>query len=183
GIDGKNARQLTWCGGAGAGGSCQYAAWSPDGKWLAVQRLGAQSFLLDASQPWQAQTPLELPTLPAADNHFLAWVWSPDSRELAGWQRNVNGLEGGLWVYTLATQRYERLTNVGIEPHWLKDQRRLIYRDQRRLWLFDRNTRQITETLRLDPMGVTKAVLSPDNRQLYFSQIDSDADLWLLKLP
>ena len=182
GLNEQNGRQLTWCGGTGAEGGCQYAAWSPDGKWLAIQRLGAQSFLLEANKPWQAQTPIELPPLPEADNHFLAWAWSPDGRELAGWQRNTNGVEGGLWVYTLATQRYERLTTAGLEPQWLNDQRRLLFREQRRLWLFDRTTRQAREIMRLDPLGITKAVLSPDNRQLYFSQINSEADLWLLKL-
>ena len=174
-------RQLTWCGGRG----CAYADWSPDGKWLAVYRDGQHSFLLDATQSWQAQTPRVLPPLSeTTDEHFLVWSWSPDSQRLAGTQRHPNGAENGLWIYSLATQRYERLANFGTDPHWLNDNRRVLFVAQRRLWLVNRTSPEPPRVLlRLDPLGVTKAVLSPDNRLLYFSQISTESDLWMLQLP
>ncbi len=156
--------------------------WSPDGRKLLYQIRNVNSFIIDADRPGTEQTPQMLPGQPVLG--FLPWEWSPDSKHLAGWQPPMPEQQRrGIVVYSLAQQRYERLTDLGGYPAWLNDNRRLMFRDGTSIYLLDRlggKPRQIYSLKQPNQIG--SHALSRDNRRLYFTEISSDADIWLLKL-
>ncbi len=156
--------------------------WSPDGRKLLYQIRNVNSFIIDADRPGAEQTPQMLPGQPVLG--FLPWEWSPDSKHLAGWQPPMPEQQRrGIVIYSLAQQRYERLTDLGGYPAWLNDNRRLMFRDGTSIYLLDRlggKHRQIYSLKQPNQIG--SHALSRDNRRLYFTEISSDADIWLLKL-
>jgi hypothetical protein len=75
------------------------------------------------------------------------------------------------------------LTDFGRNPVWLSDSRRLLFQNQGKLYLIDSQSKKVRELLSVAPnefgMGVT---ISRDHRQLYFSLVTTEADIWLMNL-
>ena len=89
----------------------------------------------------------------------------------------------GIVVYSRAQQHYERLTDLGLFPIWLNDNRRLLFREGSDIFLLDRMGGKPRKIYSLKPPNqIGSHALARDNRRLYFTEISSDADIWLLKL-
>ncbi len=156
--------------------------WSPDSRRLLYQIRGLNAFLIDAHRPSAEQTPQPLPGALPPD--LLFRDWSPDGAWLAGSRAAVAQQTRGVVIYSFAQQRYEQLTKTGDNPLWLNDNRRLLFRFNSGLYLTDRNGAPPRLLHAVNPPNqLTHHAISRDNRRIYFSEINSDADIWLLKLP
>jgi len=113
---------------------------------------------------------------------WVPWSWSPDGQKLAGTGLRA-GIRGGILVYNLNSQQYEKLIDFGVHPVWLSDSRRLLFEHQSKLYLIDSQSKKVRELLSVAPnefgIGVT---ISRDERQLYFSLVTTEADIWLVNL-
>jgi Tol biopolymer transport system component len=173
--DGSGLKQLTY-----ASGGATNPQWSPDGTRLVYRNLGGASpSIIEVEKPWTEQSPQALP--PTSDlTNWGAWSWSPDGRKLAG-NKLPAGAPSSILVYSLETQHYEKLTDFGRDPVWLNDSRRLLFHHQGKLYLIDSQSKKVRELLSVSPnefgFGVT---ISRDHRQLYFSLITTEADIWLM---
>ena len=101
--------------------------------------------------------------------------WSADGRKLAG-----HG--GGIYSYSLDSQRYKRLTEFGEHPIWLNDNQRLLFFAQAKLYLLDSRTEKAQELLSIAPHHFQAIGLSRDSRVIYFSLKTTEADVWLASL-
>ncbi len=156
--------------------------WSPDGKRLAYRNAGVDSpSIIEVEKPWTEQTPQVLPAMSDMIG-WVAWSWSPDGQKLAGNIRRP-GAPVGILVYSLETQHYEKLTDFGRSPVWLSDSRRLLFQHQGKLYLIDSRSKKVRELLSAAPNQFGNGVtLSRDDRQLYFSLVTAEADIWLMTL-
>ncbi len=176
--DGSGLQQITYH----SDGSVLYPIWSPDGSRLAYSPPGANSFVMDALRPWKEQSPKELPRLSDPAQRFVAWSWSPDGRQIAGDLSGAGGTRIGIMVYNLDSQKYDRLTDIGTRPVWLKDSRRLIFHQRGKLHLLDSQSKKAREILAVPPHFAAEVTVSRDNRLIYFVLTASEADIWLLSL-
>jgi Tol biopolymer transport system component/tRNA A-37 threonylcarbamoyl transferase component Bud32 len=174
--DGSQLRQLTDTPGV----SMIHPVWSFDGTRIACHNnTGSEAFVLTLSEEGTLQTTETLPRWEDGDV-FNSFSWSSDGRLLAG----VGATEDGVWVYSLEDQRYQRLTESGSAPQWMRDGRRLLYIDDGRLRAFDRQTGRQQEVLSLlAPAFVQRPIaLSSDDRTVYFARSADQADVWMLEL-
>jgi Tol biopolymer transport system component len=174
--DGSGLRQVT-----STPGGATNPQWSPDGTRLAYRNLVASPSIIEVEKPWTEQSPQVLPAMSDSTN-WGAWSWSPDGRKLAGNKLPAAAPISTL-VYSLETQRYEQLTDFGRNPVWLSDSRRLLFLHQGKLYLIDSQSKKVRELLSVAPnefgLGAT---ISRDDRQIFFSLITTEADIWLMTL-
>ena len=168
--DGSEAQQLTWT----TGPQIQMPHWSPDGQLILCSLQNRPPFLLNPRLPWTQQTPQSLPSAGFPEN-FLVSSWSPDGQRLLGYRN-------GVITYTFATQQYERLTNAGYLPLWLKDNRHAVFIATDKLCLLDTQTRQVTELLSVAPRLLQSISVAADNRFISLSVNTTEADIWLATL-
>ena len=150
---------------------------SPDGRWLAcVLPPGYAAALVDLHLPPAHRTPRRLG---AAGSRFHPWSWSPDGRRLAGVDR-----EGGLVLYTPAAGTFERVTDRGWHPVWMRTLPKLLFLDERsNVLALDLETR--ATSLVLEPAPISSFVdldLAPDDRTLYVVNAAPEGDIWMLTL-
>jgi Tol biopolymer transport system component len=176
-LDGGGLRRLTNC----APDNCYYPTWSPDGRRMAFYKSGVNTFIIELDKQWDEQTPQPLPSRPDDAGHFQVWSWSPDGQKLAGvWQ---SGKSSGVFTYSLATRQYERISDFGSDPVWLSDNRRLLLIFRHKLYLVDsRATQPPHVILSSDPLRISLATPSRDNRQIYLSVISPESDIHMLSL-
>jgi eukaryotic-like serine/threonine-protein kinase len=178
--DGSGAQQITQVAAPGA----VLPVWSPDGWHMAYSLFGGKTFLMDLRKSWEEQTPVATPS--GFDNitHFVARSWSPDGRYLAG-----SGYKTGsvgiaeLLIYDIASGGYEKLSEVGNTPRWLNDNRRLIFMYADKLYLVDRQSKKSQEIYTFAPKSLSGLDISKDNRSIFVSTADAQADIWLLSIP
>jgi Tol biopolymer transport system component len=173
--DGSALEQLTDAPGNGAAAP----TWSPDGARLLGQPLrGARSFVIHTGKPWKDQSPEPLP-ISELGAGFNAWSWSADGRKLAGHLWREDGSSQGIAVYSFESQKYERLAPVGDWPHWLPDNRRLIFHHQGKVYLIDSQSKRMHEVLSVAPHEVSwQFGFSRDGRQIVFILDATEADVW-----
>jgi eukaryotic-like serine/threonine-protein kinase len=157
--------------------------WSPDGKRIAYPT-GSGSFLIDVSAG-PSRPPEPLAPFPEPGRWFQVTSWSPDGRSLAG-QGPVlaNSREGGVVLYSLATHRYERLTERGVKPIWLRDGRQLLFSaDPEHIALLDARTKQ-TRTVFTAPRGsgIADYTVSKDDRWICVIRSNDEGDVWVARL-
>ncbi|HXG64371.1 MAG TPA: hypothetical protein VNO70_04640, partial [Blastocatellia bacterium] len=176
----RKLRQLTFTSGADA----FFPIWSPDGARLAYTGRNGSASVIDVTRPWAEQTPQPVfsPTAPQAV--FWPTVWSPDGRKLVGgWRRNRDDALSGLAIYSFESRQFERLTDFGRgNPVWLKDNRRLLFRHEGKVFLVDSRTKKVHEVFSAAPHKIGRFTLSRDNRLLYFDLEETEADIWMLDL-
>jgi len=175
--DGSGLRQLT-----DTRGEVRVPTWSPDGKRIVCLEFpGPKSFMFNVTKPWKEQSPESLPDRAGAQ--FVAWSWSPDGRRLAGHQIDANGREAEIILYSFETREFEKPADFGVRPIWLKDNRRLLFHSDDRIYLLDSKSKKVGEVLSVAPNSLGDGItISPDNRVLYFSLQQEEADIWLATL-
>jgi len=156
--------------------------WSPDGTRIAYRNLVSRTWeMIDVAKSWKEQTPQTLPSINNTEPVWM-WSWSPDGKKLAG-MHTTKAPTSGIVVYSLESQRYEQLTDFGGQPVWLSDNRRLLFQDQGKLYLIDSQTKKYHEVLSIAPGEFGNGVTLPrDNRLIYFTQLTTEADIWLMTI-
>ena len=176
--DGSDLRQMTFT----EGPSVAYPSWSPDGTRIVYNRHAELCSIIEVAKPWGEQTPRRLSAnADGRPQDFWATTWSPDGRRLGGWSSG-EGETPGIVVYDFETGDFEWVTDFGQRPVWLKDNRRLIFNHQHKIFLVNTETKKFHELLPPSPHRVSGYGLSPDNRMLYYELSMREADVWLLEI-
>jgi eukaryotic-like serine/threonine-protein kinase len=154
--------------------------WSPNGKRLACSIYGIRSFLLNLRTSGAGETPLNV-RVDKFSGYFQAWSWSKDGKDIAGYLINPDGSAAGIGIYSIESDTFERLTDFGMDPVWLSDNRRLLFYNNGRIDLVDRATKKSHTVLSVAPHAIAKRgfALSSDDRLIYFSQTSTEANIWL----
>ncbi|HET9229522.1 MAG TPA: hypothetical protein VFR31_22770, partial [Thermoanaerobaculia bacterium] len=147
---------------------------SPDGRWLVCASGLARAALVGEGRR------AELLPLVDGKSQFVASSWSPDSRKLAG---VVNG-RPGILLYSLASRRYERLTDSGWRPVWTADGSRILYLDHGwKVFSLDLATRETREILApLPGSAFVDMDLDPSRGLLYLVRQQPEGNVMMLTL-
>ena len=173
--DGSDLRQIT----SDATRIGQLSFWSPDGKRI-LQNIGGSE-----PQTFDADEIKNLQVLPENNPDFwgMAFDWSSNGDKIAFIRNSKNTDDFGVDFYSLSAQKFKTVTTSGGSPLWLKDNRRLIYIEKKRIFLFDTATERKKEIMSFpsnrELQGIT---ISRDNRFIYFSLINRESDIWLAKV-
>jgi Tol biopolymer transport system component len=168
-LDGSQPVQMTE-----TGRHAIYPAWSADGSRLAFLSRDVGVLSIDATKPWKSQTP---EILIEARDSIAGLAWSPDGRLLAGDRAN-----GGVFVWSEATRKLEKLADQGFNPRWLNDSRTLLFQTEK-LSFVDTVSKRSGEVYSLPEDQIGDFTISPDNRTIYFERSRRESDLWLMTLP
>jgi Tol biopolymer transport system component len=179
--DGSSLRQITF---TRDKSTVQAPVWSADGTRLAYTVATDTTHVVDLRKPWAEQSPQALPRV-GPEGWFQGWSWSADGKTLAGFIPQRSGLSSGIALYSFESNRYDKLTDFGLYPVWLKDGRRLVFCFNEKLYLVDVASRKVHEIMYAALSARTgemlgAASLSPDNSTLYFAQGTIEADIWML---
>jgi eukaryotic-like serine/threonine-protein kinase len=173
--DGSDARQITH-----DSVDTTRAVWAPDGRHIAGAHSRRDSYIIDLDSPENTEV---LPPFPGRDILFHVWAWSPDGKWIAG-TKFAAGQTRGVALYSVEKRTYEDLTEFGISPTWLNDSRRLLLEgDQGKLYLLDRVTRKYQEVTSFPQEIFSLGQFAQDNRFLYLTLLNREADIWLMTLP
>jgi hypothetical protein len=85
-------------------------------------------------------------------------------------------------IYDFETADFDWVTDFGYSPIWLRDNRRLIFNHQFKIFLVNTETKKSHELFPSSHHRVSGYGLSPDNRMLYYGLTIKEADVWLLNL-
>jgi serine/threonine protein kinase/Tol biopolymer transport system component len=159
--------------------SSMYPVWSPDGAFLAYRRMGSTTIMKVGETTGREPPPSVAPF--NEEGQFVAWSWSQDGKRLAGYRRLEDGTNAGIVIYSFDSREFERLTEFGRNPVWLSDNRRLLFFHpyERKLFLVDSETRDWKELV-TSTDNINFPDISPDNRYIYASVREEEADVWLL---
>jgi eukaryotic-like serine/threonine-protein kinase len=151
--------------------------WSPDGRQILCRLEFTGSVLIDMTVPPERRRPRPLP-IQGGLRSFTAQSWSPDGKWLIG-----SSSGPGIYAYSFDTRKIERWIDRGTGSCWLRDGRRILYRNEGKVLAFDRRTRKIQEVLA--PAGnsaILRVAPSPDNRTLYLVRGTQEGDVWMLAM-
>ena len=156
---------------------------SPDGRRFAASLGFHSAALIDLTQPVGRRVRL-LPRVGGGREVFAASSWSADGARLAGTLEQADGSAvPGIVVYTLASGKYERVTEAGIVPVWLHDNRTLLYRQDGKIYARDLRAAEPRLLLAPPSNSVFIAVaVSPDDRILYTVRDTDEGDIWMMTL-
>ena len=173
-IDGSGLTQVSF----GEGGAVAF--WSPEGKRILQNKIGAYPSILDAEKPFNDQTPSRLPIKSDEGNWMMAYDWTPNGEKIAGTRVSPRTEYSGVAVYDLSTQQYRELTATGAWPVWLGDSRRLLFYDKTKIFLLDTATGRTKEIMSIQPsesfLGIT---VSRDSRSIYYVLEKKESNIWL----
>jgi len=158
-----------------------FPIWSPDGRRLACTYNG-QPAVIDLSVPLASRRAQPLPPARPIGEELYPTSWSADGERLAG---NIARLDGslleGIGVYSFRTRTYERLTNRGSQPVWLRDGRQLLHLEAGKIMVFDTRTYKAREVL-APPPNSAYLFVSPGERGLFAVRAVDEGDILLLTL-
>jgi Tol biopolymer transport system component len=154
--------------------------WAPDGRHLACSIYGIRSFIMNLQNPGAGEKPLNV-FVPNFSGYFQVWSWSRDGKKLAGYLINPDGSAAGIGIYFLQSDTFERLTDYGMDPVWLSDDRRLLFYNNGRLDLVHSETKKSHSVLSVAPHSIAKRgfAVSSDDSLIYFSQTSTESNIWL----
>jgi len=158
-------------------GPCEYAAWSPDGKWM--------YFNSDAGSKgdhiWRQAFPDGVPQqLTASLGEEEGIAMAPDGRSLV---TSVGTSERSVWVHDGEGDRQVSFQGYSHTPRFSNDGRRVFYLVSENasqidrggeLWMFDLATGQSAKVL--PGIAVISFSLSPDDKQVVFETIDANRE-------
>jgi serine/threonine protein kinase len=179
--DGTGLQQLTFANGNGASSPIL----SADGKNLVYLQLtdkGAGAFVLDLTKRWQEQSPKQLPPVPSLSGYFVPNDWSSGGDKLIGTFVSEDRNDGGIGTYSFSSGSYEKLTDIGSYPTWLKDNRKFIFIEKNTIYLGDAESRKARPIFTPSLHGLQTPSISADNRTIFFRFLQVEADIWLLSL-
>jgi Tol biopolymer transport system component/tRNA A-37 threonylcarbamoyl transferase component Bud32 len=175
-VDGGGLRQISDDGTRGV----LRSVWEPNGNHLAASRDDGSTFILSLLKGEPARA---IPAPSDPNESFDVWTWSPDGLWLAGHRKSsTTGGYAGIAVYSVQTGMFQNLTDSGTSPVWLKDNRRLLFvNDRGKIAILDRQSRKITDLLDVKPNQVESlSQLSKDNNVIVFSVQQREADIYLI---
>jgi serine/threonine protein kinase/Tol biopolymer transport system component len=174
--DGSRTEQLT----KSSGDPPTYFIWSPDGRWLACSRRGAA--VVDLARPAAQRTFQALPGPGRIPGLFSPMSWSQDG--MAGMITSRNGpAYPGIFLYSLATRRFAKLTGSGGNPVWFAGRPLLLYVDAGAVHLYDLRRKASRKLLEPSPSSAYLfASPSRDGRRLYLVRRLDEGDVWRLSL-
>jgi Tol biopolymer transport system component len=173
--DGGDKQRLTFTEGA----NVYFPIWSPSGDRLVYTRHGGLPFVIEVNRPLNERQPQPLFSLDEAEMAFWPRDWSADGRKLAGeWRKRFND-QTVVGLYSLPSRRFEPLNMSGVALTWLNDNRRLLFRQNEKIFLVDSRTKKYHEVLNTFPHNILQFALSRDNHWLYYSLEQTEADIWL----
>jgi serine/threonine protein kinase len=179
--DGSNLQQLTF----EKDGNAFIPVWSPDSSAIAYSMKDAKelnTFVMKTNQSWTEQTLQPLPKSDPVISNFIPSSWSADGLKLAGWQQWTDTGKAGIFVYSFASQSYQRLTTSGRSPVWLSDSRHLLFIDNDNIYIIDsvaKKSRIVYDINSIAWSDIAGIATSRDNRQIYYSQVTTEADIWV----
>ena len=153
----------------------QAPLWSPNGDRILVNRNASTPVLIDGRVPWAQQSPMVAAPIDDADLDYFAGSWSPDGQTLAG---HANGIV----TYSIESRAFQRLTDFGLRPAWLRDSRRAIFMDSQKVYLLDTGTKRLKEIYSAVPHRLQSITLSSDNLSIGVALAINEADIWLASL-
>jgi Tol biopolymer transport system component len=163
--DGSGLRQVTE-----TPNGTRDAVWSPDGSILYTDRESGADMICDATASRSPGEPV-----PKFREEFAIGSWSPNERLLAGSERS------GIVIFSFETRKYEKVIDIGQEPRWLSDSRRLVFHHKRKIWLLDVQSKETQEIVEIDSRISSMSVTS-DDRWVYFRRYKAQGDIWLATL-
>jgi serine/threonine protein kinase/Tol biopolymer transport system component len=157
---------------------------SPDGHTLVASLDSRGAVLLDLGAPLGSVGRVQELAPPEDGASFAATSWSPDGTRLAGILEAKDGSSiPGVVVYSLQTRTYERLTQAGSVPQWLRDGRTVLYLDEGKILRCDLSSKATRLVLAPPPGSVFRSVSLPgDNRMLYALGTIQEGDIQMLTL-
>ena len=175
--DGGGMRQLTSAGGV----SCPVL--SPDGSRLVYTKGSVGAYVMDLVSATKQQPPRFLRFSGEPGEWFRGTSWSPDGRRLAGYIHRSDNTPAGVAVYSFDSSAFEKLVNFGESPLWLNDGRRLLFQLDGVIYLLDARSKEVQQVASVRPNTIyDRLAVSPDNRWIYLSLINNEADVWSMML-
>jgi Tol biopolymer transport system component len=170
-LDGSGLRPLT---ARAQGSGVVHPIVSPDGRRLSFALGFTGAAWVDLSVPLERRVPHLLPPAPGAA--FFPRSWSTDGRRLVG------NASRGILLFSFDTGQYEVLSPKGDQPLWMRDQRRILWREGRgSIYWLDPGSGQSGQVIEPPPGTLfTTFDLSPDNRWLYLLSTTEEGDLWTM---
>ena len=167
--DGTNLRQISF----DSAGASSFPQWSPDGSRLVFKRHDV-NVIIDVNKGWHEQTPWQLPVSELA---YVVWDWSPDGKKLLG-----TFADGSVAVFSLETNRYEKISDFGAYPMWLPDSVRYVAIARGKIYLGNTATKAVRELYTVEENQLRSAAISRDIRMIYFAVQSTESNIWLLDL-
>jgi Tol biopolymer transport system component len=175
--DGSGLEQLTH---TAAENMIYYPLWSPDGRRIQYQMSSSYSYVIEVGKGWEEGRAERLPPFVQGKLRFAPWDWSPDGSALAGVLGGGGMGSSGIMLYSFLTHEFEKITEFGIAPLWLSDNRRLLFRDEGTIYLIDRQMKGKPQKVwSVAPNTISGYTVSPDDRAIYFSMDSTESDIWL----
>lgn len=157
-----------------------YPVWSPDSDRLVYRTTRSPASIMNTKLSWAEQSPELLPPMSSdIELTFTPWSWSSDGGTLAGWRRVPEEAHAGIYLYSLHSRQFEKVTDFGNRPIWLSDNRRLIYFYHEKLYVLDTRSRKTKELLSTAPDQIQGLGLSRNNNLICFSVEISESDVWV----
>lgn len=161
-------------------------SWSPDGLRVAYYTGGQfDNFISELGKPWKDHTVL----LPAFSESEVFGVnsWSPDGMWLAGHLLRIKSSTNdpnGTAIYSLESEKFEKLTDFGWAPVWLSGSRKLLFPYRDKIYLVDSRSKEVKEVFSANPYTIFPYGLSVsrDDRTIYYAVEMNEADIWLMNL-
>jgi serine/threonine protein kinase len=163
-------------------GSCDYAAWSPNGKWMYFNSdAGSKGYHI-----WRQAFPDGVPQqLTASLGEEQGIAVAPDGESLV---TSVGASESSVWVHDQQGERQVSSQGYSYSPRYSSDGKRLFYLQTvnssqvgrgGELWVLDLDTGQVSKVL--PGVDVLRFSVSPDDKQVVFDTIDDNGQhhLWL----
>jgi eukaryotic-like serine/threonine-protein kinase len=163
-------------------GSCDYAAWSPDGKWMYFNSdAGTKGYHI-----WRQAFPDGVPRqLTASLGEEQGIAMAPDGGSLV---TSVGASERGIWVHDQEGERQISSQGYSYSPRFSRDGSRLFYLVAANssqasrggeLWVSDLDTGQASKVL--PGIAAQSFSVSPDDKQVVFDTVDANErhHLWV----
>ncbi len=171
--DGSQLRQLTF-----APDGVASPEWSPDGSRMVYQGMVAdqgQLVHIRARQAMDGSDPTTVLESHRTREYVFPQKWSPDGSHILG------DANRGIFLFSFASKRFTRLLASGNAQAqaWLNDSRRVLSSDGGHLFRYRYRTNSDSRTHVHSPDTFDGVALSSDNRTIYFTSINEQADIWL----